>query len=30
MDDRIDVTKRQTQDVLDFKQNKQYSHNKLK
>jgi len=30
MDDRIDVAKRQTQDVLDFKQNKQYSHNKLK
>jgi NADH-quinone oxidoreductase subunit I len=30
MDDRIDVTKRQTKAVLDFKQNKQYSHNKLK
>ena len=30
MDDRIDVTKRQTQAVLDFKQNNKYSHNKLK
>jgi NADH-quinone oxidoreductase subunit I len=30
MDDRIDVTKRQTQSVLDFKQNNNYSHNKLK
>jgi NADH-quinone oxidoreductase subunit I len=30
MDDRIDVTKRQTQAVLDFKQNNNYSHNKLK
>jgi len=30
MDDRIDVTKRQTQAVLDFKQKNNYSHNKLK
>lgn len=28
VDDRVDVTRRQTQDVLDFKQNKKYSHNK--
>jgi len=30
MDDRVDVTKRQTQAVLDFKQKNNYSHNKLK
>lgn len=30
MDDRIDVTKRQTQAVLDFKQKSNFSHNKLK
>ena len=30
MDDRVDVTKRQTKAVLDFKQNNKYSHNKLK
>jgi NADH-quinone oxidoreductase subunit I len=28
VDDRVDVTKRQTSAVLDFKQNKKLSHNK--
>jgi NADH-quinone oxidoreductase subunit I len=28
VDDRVDVTRRQTQNVIDFKQNKKYSHNK--
>jgi NADH-quinone oxidoreductase subunit I len=28
VDNRIDVTKRQTQEVLDFKQNKRLAHNK--
>ena len=28
VDVRVDVTRRQTQNVIDFKQNKKYSHNK--
>jgi NADH-quinone oxidoreductase subunit I len=28
VDDRVDVTKRQTKDVLEFKKHKEYSHNK--
>lgn len=30
VDNRIDISKRQTEEVLEFKQQKQFSHNKLK
>lgn len=30
VDNRVDVTKRQTKEVLEFKKQKQFSHNKLK